>query len=63
MTRSDDIEREIRSHSLPGLPEGLIVPDYHGYSICGVPRFIRALFGDSVDRAEAFAPLLPDPLP
>lgn len=63
MRRSDDIEREIRSHTLPGLPEGLIVPDYRGYSICSVPRFIRALFGDRVDRAEAFAPLLPDLLP
>jgi predicted AlkP superfamily pyrophosphatase or phosphodiesterase len=63
MIKRNDIERQIRSHSLPGLSEVVVPPDYGGYSICGIPAFIRALFGEPVDRMEVFTPLLPEPLP
>ncbi len=64
MIRQDEIEQTLRAHRLPGIDKDkIVVPDYGGHSICGIPNFIHTLFEGQIDRAAAFAPLLPDPLP
>lgn len=64
MIRRDEIERTLREHRLPGIDrDGIVFPSYGDYSICKIPHFIHALFSGPIDRAAAFAPLLPDPLP
>ncbi len=64
MMNAKKIEAHLRSHEVPGLPRTKgVLPDYAGFSICGIPGFIRALFGESPERIDAFKPLIPDPLP
>ena len=64
MITKDSVERELLSNHLHGLlPEGLIAPDYGGYSIDSIPSFIRALFGERIERGSKLLPLLPDSLP
>jgi len=58
------IEAHLRSREIPGLPHTTgVLPDYDGFSICGIPGFIEALFGGHPERIGAFAPLLPEPRP
>ncbi len=57
------IEAELLSHTLPGLPENAVIPDYAGYSIVAIPGLIRTLFGDPVPRADAVRATLSSVIP
>lgn len=52
MIQVREIEEQVRSLTLPGLPPGrAVVPDYDGYSICAIPGLVRTLFGERVEGA------------
>ena len=54
MIQTHDIEQRATALTLPGLPPGkAVIPDYNGYSILAIPRFVRALFGEQVEGAQA----------
>ena len=64
MITKSSVEQQLLSNHLHGLlPEGLIAPDYGGYSIDSIPSFIRALFGEQVERGRQLLSLLPGSLP
>lgn len=64
MMNATKIEAHLRSREMPGLPHGAgVLPDYAGFSICGIPGFVEALFGGRPEGSDALRPLLPDPLP
>ena len=64
MTTRDSVERRLLSNHLQGLlPEGLITSDYGGYSIDSIPSYVRALFGERIERGGELLSLLPDSLP
>ena len=53
MIQTHGIEQRVAALTLPGLPPGkAIIPDYNGYSILAIPRFVRALFGEQVEGAR-----------
>jgi hypothetical protein len=60
MTTRENIEEKIHSHHLGGLlPNDLVAPDYGGYSIDRIPRFIRMLFGEHTQQPNELDALLP----
>jgi len=64
MITREGIEQKLLSNRLHNLlPEGLIAPDYGSYSIDSIPSFIRALFGERVERGNVLLPFLPSDLP
>ncbi|MEA3239102.1 MAG: alkaline phosphatase family protein [Candidatus Bipolaricaulota bacterium] len=64
MITREGIEQKLLSNHLHSrLPEGLIAPDYGSYSIDSIPSFIRALFGERVERGDVLLPFLPSELP
>ena len=63
MAEHERIEVHLRTLTLPGIPSGrTVVPDYPGYSICGVPGLVRALLGlgEGTPLSSAVAERIPD---
>ncbi len=62
MISPENVEKKIRSHHLSDLlPGELIAPDYGGYSIDGIPRFVRMLFGEHTLQPTELDAFLPSP--